>query len=186
MCFSGFPSSIKSTIEWLKELNKAYKIIYDNTYIIDNSYYNSNNRHVIRAKQAGLSQLEFNDTEIEKFTEFIKKIAKICKKYYSKTGRSICVNPHFFVHHCFPEKNIIPDYYKIMSSYKIDNYKNVWDNIKNIFEEEEREIARRKQHIICKILEKSDQSDHIILGLVWKTFGHYWYVPEKCVKRNNP
>ena len=140
MCFG----SIKSQIDWIKYLMKIYEEIYNDETIstIDNMSdfrkycietkhgFGSIDINIYLALKKGLPPLNFSDVEIEKLIEFLKKIKKIQKEYIMRTGgRNICVNPHFFLHYCFPERKIFYDYYPIKYGTRREHYEKVWEMI---------------------------------------------------------
>ncbi len=143
MCFGKH--SVQHLLEWLKGEIEIYKEIYNDATIptIENvldfrKYCRETkrecyNKFAFLAMKKGLQPLNFNDTEIKKLVEFMERIKQIHKKFISKTGRKICISPYFFVHYCFPEKNIIPDYCQL-SPNKEHIYENTWDTIKSLIE----------------------------------------------------
>ncbi len=141
MCFGN----INYQLLWLDDLIDVYRDIYDDNNITKDMdmnvlhkycmkirhWYSSNHKLAFLSKQKELPILSFNNSEKDRYESFLEKIQEIHEEYCNNTKKHICVNPHFFLHYCFPEKNIIPDYYPISLNKKFI-YDDIWNEIVKI------------------------------------------------------
>lgn len=141
MCFC----SSESVFRWLNELEKKYEKIYcdDNitnemTKVEFRKYHMRKYGHggsvancIFLAKQKRHAIFRLNEEEKKELKLFLNKIEDIHREFSNQNSHMICVNLHFYLHWCFPEKNIVPNYYTA-STYKLDSANKTWEKIKKI------------------------------------------------------
>ena len=87
--------------------------------------------HAYEAKIKGLTKLELIEDERQKYIEFINKILNVSDHHREITGSRICFGTLWFLHYCFPEKKIIPDYNKQDNEARRKSWKIILDLIDN-------------------------------------------------------
>jgi hypothetical protein len=83
-------------------------------------------------KSKGLDQFYLSQDEINKYENFLRKVAKIVPQYKKLYDGYICVPPFLLLHICFTDKNIIPNYYYPISETIMKKYEEIMSNISKL------------------------------------------------------
>ncbi len=81
-------------------------------------HHGSNLTLAFEAYKKGLPMLELTESEFVEYENYLNKLIGIQEEFRNVTNHSICFNQFVYLHYCFPDKNIIPNYYYQKSTLK--------------------------------------------------------------------